>query len=106
MDLRKVSARCVQNSLWLTRGSGGVKNVERMFAAEFFGGAVGVDGGHQLVQPEITSRLNVLFGSGSFGDDTAFDRRRYLQRCVNSGLEFYCVGATSSAVRSDDEFAT
>src|SRR5688572_11350987 len=73
MSLQQVTRSCVKDAFGLTRGPGCVKNVEWVFAVQFFGGAVCVDCFHQLVPPEITTGFHVLRRSGSSHDDTGVD---------------------------------
>src|ERR1019366_223358 len=71
----QIAGGAVQYALGFTGAAAGVENVERMFAIEFFGGAIRVDELQFVVPPDIAALLHFDFGIGAAEDDDSGDGR-------------------------------
>ena len=65
MCLQQVAAGRMENAFWLSRRTGCVKNEERMFAVQFFGGTIRIDSSHQFMPPMIATGFHMNLAAGT-----------------------------------------
>ena len=91
----------MQDSLWLTGGSGGVQNEQRVLAVEVLGIVGGGLAAHEFVPPDILVGPHDL-ASGPAHNQDVFDGWRVRDCLIDSGFQRERSPAPVATIGGDD----